>query len=262
MKKKRTQLIVSITAIVIFIALGVGLAVPLIRNREKPSDETTTSSADVSASSTDPTLPTNPVDFLTTRETNTDIYAWIKIPGTKIDHAILQSHEEDDNFYINRDERKRRTSGGDGALYTQKHNSLDFTDPNTVIYGHHNSKGDSKAGMFTGLLKFKSETFFKENKTIYIYIPGHILTYEIFAAYLYDDRHILNAFNNFHDDKVFNDYLQTCLNPKSMIKNVREGVTLTAEDRIITLSTCHKWQVKEDVRYLVQGVLRNDERTQ
>jgi sortase (surface protein transpeptidase) len=45
-----------------------------------------------------------------------------------------------------------------------------------------------------------------------------------------------------------------------MVKNVREDMTLTVQDRIITLSTCpmRYWEKK---RYLVQGVLISDERT-
>ena len=258
MNKKKVQLVVLVATISILLITVTGVGGLLLSGRAPFNNSSSTD--DMLSTSPDDLLPDNPIDFAALREKNEDIYAWIEIPGTKIAHPSLQSWTEEDNYYIHRDENKRRTTGGDGALYTQKHNSLDFTDPNTVIYGHHNSKGDTKYGMFTALLKFKDEEFFKANKTIYIYTPGHILTYEIFAAYLYDDRHILNSFNLW-DDKVFADYLDSCLNPKSMVKNVREGVTLTAEDKIITLSTCYKWQVKEPVRYLVQGVLRNDEPT-
>ena len=48
--------------------------------------------------------------------------------------------------------------------------------------------------MFKSLHKFEDAKFFKKNKYIYIYMPNHRLTYKIYAAYVYDDRHILNAF--------------------------------------------------------------------
>ena len=91
---------------------------------------------------------------------------------------------------------------------------------------------------------------------IYIYTPGHVLTYEICAAYRYDNRHILNSFN-FKDPKVFEDYLETVKNPKSMISRTRE-VELNKDSKILTLSTCIG---NHDYRYLVQGVLVKDELT-
>ena len=68
--------------------------------------------------------------------------------------------------------------------------------------------------MFRDLHKFRNdETFFDKNKYIYVYTPGHILTYEICAAYRYDNRHILNSFD-FSDSEVFKEYLETVKNPK------------------------------------------------
>ena len=258
MKKKKNYiwLFILIVSIIIFIIAAACIVKSLLDGRT-PVDNyyISTSESTTPSTSFEDTLPGNPIDFAKLYETNTDIYAWINIPNTNIDYPILQSYEEDDNFYIDRDLNKNKSSAG--SIYTQKRNSMQFTDPNTLIYGHHKSTDV----MFTRLLNFTEEAFFEENKVIYIYTPGHILTYEIFAAYLYDDRHILNSFNNFKDEEVFSRYLESCLNPKSMIKNVREGVTLTTQDRIITLSTCYTWYGDEPVRYLVQGVLRNDERT-
>lgn len=257
MNKRKLRLIILISSITIFIiaVVGIGMLLPLGGETiDRPSVPPENSSS--LSTSLEDILPNNPIDFNILHEANEDIYAWIKIPTTNIDYPILQNRTGDVNYYVNHDQNKKRTTGGGGAIFTQRNNSLDFNDPNTLIYGHHNSKGD----MFTELLKFKDEAFFNATKTIYIYTPGHILTYEIFAAYLYDDRHILNAFN-FRDDEVFSAYLESCLNPKNMIKNVREGVMLTTQDRIITLSTCNTSYRSDPVRYLVQGVLRNDERT-
>lgn len=252
MKKKKIWHIVFIISIVIFMITVVGIVVSLLSGRE-PLDKYYLTDAGATTSAED-LLPENPIDFVKLHETNKDIYAWIKIPNTNIDHPILQSYKEDDNYYMTHDLNKNKSSAG--ALYTQKWNRLDFSDPNTVIYGHHKPT----PVMFTQLLSFTDEEFFEANQTFYIYTPGHILTYEIFAAYLYDDRHILNAFN-FQDEEVFARYLEECLNPKTMVKNVREGVTLTTQDRIVTLSTCYTWGREKSTRYLVQGVLRNDERT-
>ena len=123
-----------------------------------------------------------------------------------------------------------------------------------MVYGHNMRNGS----MFRTLHNFRDAEFFKANEYFYVYTPGHIMTYRIFAAYRYDNRLILSAFD-FSDPVVYENYLQECLNPTSMIRNVREGVELTADDRIVTLSTCIS---DARYRYLVQGVLIKDEVTQ
>ena len=79
--------------------------------------------------------------------------------------------------------------------------------------------------------------------------------YEIFSAYEYDNRHILKSFD-FSDPEVYASYLETALHPRSVNVMTRDGITLTTDDRIITLSTCIG---KDTSRYLVQAVLRAEE---
>ena len=121
------------------------------------------------------------------------------------------------------------------------------------MYGHNMKNGS----MFAALHKYKDKEFFDENQYIYVYTPGHILTYQIYSAFVYDNRHILNSFN-FLDDEEYQAFLDQTLNPKSMTKQVREGVEVTTDDRIITLSTCTS---NNSERYLVLGVLIDDQRT-
>lgn len=88
-------------------------------------------------------------------------------------------------------------------------------------------------------------------------MPNRKLTFKIYAAYEYDDRHIINSFD-FKDKKILKEYQKYTLNPDSMIKNTRK-VSLNANSKIITLSTCTNGA--ENTRYLVQGVLIKDEQT-
>ena len=97
--------------------------------------------------------------------------------------------------------------------------------------------------------------FFKENKFVYIYMPNRKLTYKIYAAYVYDDRHILNSFD-FSKKKVRGTYFKYTLNPDSLSKQTRK-VNLNSDSKILTLSTCTSGA--ENTRFLVQGVLIKDE---
>lgn len=198
--------------------------------------------------------PTNPIDFPSLKAEHPDIYAWISIPDTGVNYPIVQS-ATDDNFYLRRDLDGAYSVYG--SIYTQSMNATDFSDPVTVVYGHNTENGT----MFGDLLKFRDPDFFAAHEELYIYLPGHILTYRIIAAYDYDDRHILNSFD-FTDPTVREQYFATVLAPTSMQVNVREGASLAADDRIVQLSTCTAVGTHDPVRYLVTGVLVDDQETQ
>ena len=215
---------------------------------EKPSNPPTPSTT----ASDDEVLVDNPINFSELTKLNPDLYAWIRIQGTVIDYPVAQSSNGDQNYYLHHNYLGNYEFAG--TIYSQKHNTKYFIDRVTVLYGHNMLNGT----MFAALHKFSDKDFFEENDTIEIFIDGHILTYKIFAAYEYDDRHILNSFD-FYDDDVYAQYLSDCLNPHSSNAIVREGVELTTEDKIITLSTCTNYNANK--RYLVQGVLINDEKT-
>ena len=117
-----------------------------------------------------------------------------------------------------------------------------------MLYGHNMLNGS----MFASLHNFENEDFFNENNTAFILTKNKVLTYLVYSAYTYDDRHILNSFN-FADDEVFQEYIDSTLDPHSVYANVREGVEPTIEDHILTLSTCTNGPA--DTRFLVQGVL-------
>lgn len=192
------------------------------------------------------------VDFDALAEINSDIHAWIRIPGTPIDYPVLQS-DESDLYY----ERRSYTGAYSisGCIFTQFYNHKDFSDRNTLVYGHYMMDGT----FFGSLHNYKVYDFFEKNRYIYVTIPGHILVYDIFAAYEYDNRHILASFD-FDNDEEYVKYLESCLNPSTMVRNVRPGIELTTEDRIITLSTCTSY-TDTSKRYLVQGVLIADVET-
>ncbi len=246
--KKRVVFITSICVLIVcVITLAVYLAYPYLRPEPKFDD--VSNSVDTAPSEVDIEKPENPIDFTTLKERNSDVIGWINIPNTKVDYPILQANESlPESFYLYHNIDRDYEFAG--SIYIQRLNQFDFSDPNTIIYGHNMKNGS----MFASIHKFKDKTFFDENKYIYIYTPGHILTYEIFSAYRYDDRHLLYYFN-FNDKAVFEDYLNTAKNPTDYIRNTRPETQVTADDKIITLSTCI---TNDNYRYLVQGVLIND----
>lgn len=193
-------------------------------------------------------VPAKEIDWTALQETNEDIYAWIYIPGTKVDYPIVQ-HKTDDTYYL--EHNLDGSEGYPGCIYTELWNYKGFQDRNTVLYGHNMKDGT----MFGTLHNYEDETFFQENRYAFIYRPEKVLVYDIFAAYEYDDEHLLYHYN-LTSDAGYQEYLDKVFQVRDMGAHFREGVEVGIQNHIITLSTCIG--DKPENRYLVQGVLVND----
>lgn len=177
---------------------------------------------------------------------NKDIYAWLYVPNTNVDYPVCQSSDGNDDFYLDHNIYKEYQFSG--TIYSQTLNKRDFNDPVTVLYGHNMLNGS----MFASLHKFEDEDFFKKNNTIFVYTKDKLLTYLIYSAYTYDDRHILYSFD-MRNEKELKSYQDSTLDPHTYGGNVRKGITLDKDSKILTLSTCTNGG--GETRYLVQGVL-------
>jgi sortase B len=189
------------------------------------------------------TIPEKALDWDELYAQNEDIYAWIYIPNTNVDYPILQ-HPTDLNYYI--DYNIDGTKGYPGAICTQYYNGKEFKDPNTIIYGHNMKNGT----MFKTLHYFEDEEFFNDNQYIYIYTPDITYVYEIFAACSVNDTHLMSAYD-FWDVTGFNTFVSDITSTRGMTNQVREGVTATYGDYLLTLSTCISGQSNK--RWIVVG---------
>ena len=106
--------------------------------------------------------------------------------------------------------------------------------------------------MFHDVRCFAEKEYFDAHRELYIYLPDQILKYEIISCYEYDNRHLLGTFD-FDNEEAYAEYLEDIMNPRSMYTMIRDGVEITTEDRLVTLSTCIA--NKPDNRRLLQAVL-------
>lgn len=189
----------------------------------------------------------SPIDWEGMWEINEDVYAWITVPGTVIDYPILQ-HATDNTYYLNYN--IDGSYGYPGCIYTENLNAKDFSDNNTVIYGHNMKNGS----MFAGLHQYEEKSFFEEHSQVVIYTPEKEYEYTIFAAYIYDDRHLLYSFD-FANEDVYESYLDTIFNMRDLRANIRDDIDVTKDNKIITLATCMSNQPTK--RLLVQAVLND-----
>lgn len=187
---------------------------------------------------------------------NEDTVAWLHIPDTTIDDAVLQA--EDNDYYLRKDETKQYNFFG--CYYADYENTLgerNLFSRNTVIYGHNMDDNKVHGKKFGQLLKFLDKDFAENHPYVYLTTEDDKLTFKIFAVYYSDIN-----FNYIHvnpDDLTFMDLL----NEAKQRSEYHYEVDVNATDKIITLSTCtYKYGMREDQRFVVQArLLRNDEET-
>ena len=191
---------------------------------------------------------TCPLDFDYMHETNDDIYAYIRIPDTKVNYPILQSQgDEPEDYYL--DHNLDRSAGHPGCIYTQMIHSKDFTSPVTVLYGHNMKDG----AMFATVHDFEDEDFFNDHPYVYVYTPDQELVYAAYAAYYYSDILIPYYFNYFESPSDLDYYLaEISLYGNKDDGHIRSGISPDNTSHIITLSTCNS---TGSARYLLQCVL-------
>lgn len=185
----------------------------------------------------------SPVDFEALWAVNPDVYAWLYIPDTEINYPIVQ-REGDDSYYLKHgsDGAERR----EGAVYTEStYNTRDFSDPVTVIYGHHMRSG----AIFGNLQKiYAAPGGLEAHQEIIVYLPERERSYQVFAAVPFSMRHILDH-QDFSDPDVFQAFLEQVLSVRSINASFDETVEVSAGDQLLILSTCLQGDSKQ--RYLV-----------
>ena len=182
------------------------------------------------------------VDFESLRKVNEDVIGWIYMEALpEISYPVVQG--EDNNFYLHQTYEKNYNFAG--TIFIDYENKRDFSDCNTLVYGH-NMKNGSMFGM---LKKYRAdETLYNTSKYFWILTPEKDYRYEIIAAYttsVNSDTYTLFK----GPGKEFLEY------EKKMFQNSEIRTDATAseanvKDKIVTLSTCTGNQA---TRFVVQG---------
>ena len=256
-KKKRVWPLVVLLVVLLCIAAA-GAAFLVYYNAKQneaissmDSVEAPATPEESAASSQGSDLAQNPIDFASLAAENSDIFAWLYIPGCNINTPLFQS-PTDDLYYLWRNKDKQEDLYG--SPFIQLCNSRDLQDSVTVVYGHRNE------GAFEPLLQFQDQSFFDANKEFYVYVPGHIYTYTLVSSYIYDTRHIMNSFD-FSNPEVLASYFEFVQNPDSISSCVNPDASLDADSKLLQLSTCSTTHGESDGRFIVSAVRTADQET-
>ncbi|MDD2978919.1 MAG: class B sortase [Hespellia sp.] len=255
-KKKKGNLIINIVlllAIVVFFVSGVMLVrslLPYIQAKDeydKIKDLAIETKNDEEPEGTEEDAPGFSVDFASLLEINPDTVGWIRFDEPSIiSYPIVQG--SDNSEYLHR--TFQANDNHLGAIFMAAESKADFTNRNTLIYGHNVKIGGE---MFSQLKSYQDEDFYRQYPYFYIYTPdGKAKTYQIFSAGVVKED-ADNYITSYASDEDYVNYLNMAKN--SSLYDT--GVALNAQSMIVSLSTCTN--VREDERFLVQGVLIKEE---
>lgn len=164
----------------------------------------------------------NKINFTKLKEINADVVGYIEVPNTNISYPILQA--DDNDYYLNKDIYKKYN--GCGSVFMDYTNNPNFTDSNTVLFGHNLITGM----MFTDLNKIVDGEL-GNNIVINIYTEKANYQYKMFSTYI--SKPIKEPINTQIAD------IQGFINTAIQKSNVSCNTYPTDKDKILTLSTCN-----------------------
>ncbi len=170
------------------------------------------------------------VDFEALRENGPDIIGWLSLPDTAINYPIPQT--DDNEYYLHHlyDGIYNKV----GCLFADYENQADFSDRNTIIYGHNMRDGS----MFAALNEYDEQDYYDGHPQMYLVTPGGGYTVEIFTAFVADPGESGSDASpwrlSWKDDGAYTTWLSEMAG-RSVIET---GVTVTSSDKVLTLSTC------------------------
>ncbi len=193
-------------------------------------------SEDGSNSSNEPPIT---VDFDALLAENQDVVGWLYVEALGISYPVVQGTDND--YYLHMTYQK--TYNFAGTIFIDYENKRDFSDLNTIVYGHNMKDGS----MFGILKKFVTENAYAASPYFWMLTPEKNYKYEIFSTYTAQ----VNSLTYTLFSKPGEEYTAYLKQMKAN-SEVETPVEPKKFDKIMTLSTCTG---NSATRFVVQGIL-------
>ena len=182
------------------------------------------------------------------KETNPHFVGWIKIDGTPLDYPVVHT-PDDPEYYLRRAfDGTYAVSGtpfvGEGCTVDSK---------NVFIYGHRMNNDT----MFTTLLDYADMDFWEEHREIQFDTVDRLQSYEVVSAFYIDipPEDDLDAFYWYrYGGDISAEEFDYYVNQIKAHSYYDTGVEITAEDKLLTLTTCA--YNSEERRFVVVAKLK------
>ena len=181
------------------------------------------------------------VNFDALQKINGDVVGWIYLEDSKINFPVAQGDDNQEYLYrlINGD------YNGCGTPFVDYRNAPDFSDRNTIIYGHNMNNG----AMFADIHKYEDQEYYDSHPVIWLLTPTRNYCLEIFAGYKTGlDADAWQMF--FVSDEEFMEWVDNAIDKSAF----ESDVVPTVNDRVVTLSTCS--DSANQIRFVLLGVIR------
>lgn len=165
------------------------------------------------------------INFESLLAMNPEVVGWIRIPGTTINYAIVQA--EDNSKYLKTS--LDGTWNQFGWPFMDYRNEANFTDKNTILYGHNIASG----WMFADLTYIRNG-YLGTDIEVDIYRKDYkLLRYKVFSVYeTAPEPYYITTY--FGDEELFSTFVNTLAQRSKYNFNQSVG----PNDNILTLSTC------------------------
>jgi sortase B len=173
-----------------------------------------------------PTAADEGKSFKELQAVNGEVFAWLQVYGTNIDYPVTQGR--DNMKYVNTNAEGQYSLSG--AIFLDSGNSMDFSDFNSILYGHHMEKNT----MFGEIGSFADGGMFETHRYGNLYFDEKDHGIEFFA-FVHTDA---------YDNKVFAPNIKDSARQQAYLDNLiataihGRDLEVTISDHIILLSTC------------------------
>lgn len=224
--------------------------IPGTEEPTEPAAETTAPEAlpETTAAPAEPQVPLEEeakflleLDLTPLQSVNEDVLGWIHIAGGDVSYPLLRSYDNRDYLYKTWEKKFSNA----GSVFLECKNNRNLLDFNTIIYGHHMADGS----VFAPIVNYRDPAYLAEHACIYILTGRDLRRYEIFSAY--EAALDSSTYRLYFPDEAAK---LAALDHFIASSQVQTGIVPTADDYILTLSTCVGNNTYE-TRWVVQARL-------
>ena len=171
------------------------------------------------------------VDLAALRAKYPDVRGWLAIPGTSVDYPVLQSSEDNPEYYLKRNYKGERDANG--SLFLQWNCSAK-DGLNRIIYGHNMNSG----AMFGTLERYTAPEYWKNHRKVFFQTENGLEEYQVTAVLKTDIGHFPFTKADFEGFQQLQEYVKQAKSQEVFETEENPGEC----NAVLTLVTCaYEW---------------------
>jgi len=165
------------------------------------------------------------VDFDALLAQSRNVVGWLYSPDTVINYPVARA--EDNDYYLHR--LFDGTANPSGTLFLDYRCSRDFSDRNTIIYGHHMNDGT----MLASIVDYGKPGYYEEHPFLYLNTPDGNYRIDVFSGFI-----TASDSTAFTLDLAEDDAFTLYVDKMKRFSDFQTEIEVGLEDKLVTLVTC------------------------